>query len=197
MRILLVAGPRTGSTSLLKALTKTLEISSITVPDSYQYPDHLKLIYRIGSLKDTLIRTSVTYNHGMPIDKFVRTFDHTVLLSRKDTRDYRTSFLNLYYKKLHKHSGWHDTYSESEIPKTISNSTQFNSEFSKVLTERLEIEKLSRNIGIPILYYEDLYHTNSGIVTLKTQIPSLDVNKFKTILSTTRKMRSKIEPKII
>lgn len=197
MKILLLACPRSGSTTLHKSLSKTLNLNSITIPDNYQYPNHFNLIKHIINTDDIIVRTSVQTNHGFDLQDFIKYFDYTILLSRLNDMEHKVSFANLYYKKIYKKSGWHDIYSQTEIPKKIFDDTNFILYFDSILKEKNKLIELSNFLKIPISYYENIYKDESGFQTIKNIIPSINIEILKQHISSTKKLNTKIEYKLI
>lgn len=197
MKVLLLASPRSGSTTLLKSLSKTLNLKDISISDNYQYPNHFNLIKHIINTDDTIVRTSVHTNHGFDLHDFINYFDYTILLSRLNDMEHKVSFANLYYKNFYKKSGAHDIYSEIEIPKKIYNDANFILYFNSILEEKNKLIELSKFLKIPILYYENIYKNKTDFQIIKNIIPSIDIELLKQHILSSKKMNTKIESKLI
>jgi hypothetical protein len=198
MRILLLACPRSGSTSLLKSLSKSLNLNHISIdPESFKYSKNKKLISHILKKDNVIIRSSVIINHGMPIIEFISKFDYTILLSRENNEDHKISFSNLYYKKMYNENIVHDTYTLSEIPNYIFELEDFILKFNKILEEKKYIENISNLLKLPIIYYEYLYYSKEGTLMLKNFIPEINIFNLEKELLSTKKMRKCIETKLI
>lgn len=197
MKVLLLASPRSGSTTLLKSLSKTLNLRDISISDNYQYPNHFNLIKHIIDTDNVIVRTSVNINHGFDLHNFINYFDYTILLSRLNDKEHRVSFANLYYKNFYKKSGPHDIYSEKEIPKKIYSDSKFISYFNSILEEKNKLIELSKFWKKPILYYENIYKNETDFKTIKNIIPSIDIELLKINISSSKKMNTKIEYKLI
>jgi hypothetical protein len=198
MKILLLACPRSGSTSLLYSLSKNLNLYPISInPESYNHTSDKKLISYILEKDNIIVRSSVLINHQMSIIEFISKFDYTILLSRENNEEHKISFSNLYYKKMYNENMVHDTYTLSEIPNYIFELEDFILKFNKVCEEKKYIENISNLLKLPIIYYEYLYYGKMGISTLKEFIPEIHISDLEKQLLSTKKMRKCIETKII
>lgn len=198
MKILLLACPRSGSTSLLNSLSKNLNLYPISInPESYNHTRDKKLISYILEKDNIIVRSSVLINHEMSIIEFISKFDYTILLSRENNEEHKISFSNLYYKKMYNENMVHDIYTLSEIPNYIFELEDFILKFNKVREEKKYIENISNLLKLPIIYYEYLYYSKMGISTLKEFIPEIDIFDLEKELSSTNKMRKCIQSRII
>jgi hypothetical protein len=198
MKIVVIAPPRTGSTSLLTSLSQSLNLKVITIPESYIYPDNFKLIEHAINSDNVIVRTGIRVNHGFPIQDFLKFFDYTILLSRKNNDEHKISFANLYYKHFYTNTGYHNVYTKDELPNTMFQSEHFISYFNNnIIIEKQFIKELSDKESIPIIYYEDLYQSSAGPQLIKNLIPELNLDKFLNCISNTKKIRINLEKKII
>ena len=88
--------------------------------------------------------------------KYMKEFDRTILLSRQDFADcFRSHLLGQYYRTASSKYEWSYSsyYEDRDVP--------FNKDAQWVLNLALDsfrlVEEVSRQTGIPIVYYEDLY----------------------------------------
>lgn len=88
--------------------------------------------------------------------EYMKEFDRTILLSRKDFADcFRSHLLGQYYKTASSDYKWDYSsyYEDRDIP--------FNKDSQHILNLCLEsfrlVEEVSRQKGIPLVYYENLY----------------------------------------
>jgi len=166
MRILIIAVPRTGSTSLAINIGKENyhEIHEPYNPilDGYEknlYPnkeiDKDRLVVK-HTISDEPHEKYVKFksNIHLLID-YVKYFDKVILLDRKISQEHLESFLSLKYTQEQKVSS-HSRWELSTIPTEWIDNHML--EYKKELDIlKSEIESLSKIIDIPITYYEDLY----------------------------------------
>lgn len=198
MKIIIIGPPRTGSTSLSTALSKSLNLKIVNMPGSYQYPNNFSLIEHIINTDNIIFRTDTKVNHGFVIEDFINFFDYTILLSRRNEDDHKISFANLYYKHFYTHIRNHEIYTKQEIPTSIYQSKHFEKCYNdNILIEKESIKELSKNKDIPTIFYEDLYESLDGYKLITNLISELDSDKFFNFISSTKKIRFNIEKKII
>lgn len=197
MKILIVCVPRTGSTSFTKSLSKTLNIPVISIPDSYEYPTNKKLIEQVLSRSNVIFRMSPFHNTGYRLLDFLEKFDNIILLSRNDIENHFISMVNLYYMELTKLGREHATYSESDIPPNMFKEFEGSVDWNRVKADRKELELLSKQLNIPLLYYEDLYFTEKGYSILQQNIPNLDIKLFKEFITSTKKIKIEVEKTLL
>lgn len=160
MRVLIIALPRTGSTSLLKKLSKQYKLKSLFEPfigaSKYDYSDTLKnivvktMMYHLPPKSDNVIDGYIQLSSK---------FDEVTLLSRRNLNECAESWA---YLQEHnrpnimsgfnsiKHYIW-DPPSDDKIQKALDFVVNLHS----------ELEKISEVLNIPITYYEDIYDVNS------------------------------------
>jgi hypothetical protein len=150
MKILLITLPRTGSTSLLKKIVEQQNLISISEPfndvngNLEKYKD-----YNWKSTNNICVKTHINHKDVRFYLDFIKFFDEVILLSRKDLNacaeslSYANHFQNFTEK-----------YKWIKTP-NLNNNIKLVNEFNK------ELEKLSKLINIDILYYEDLFNSES------------------------------------
>jgi len=150
MKILLITLPRTGSTSLLKKISKEQKLNSISEPfnnvngNLEKYKD-----YKWKNENDICVKTHINHKSIRFYLDFVKFFDKVILLSRKDLNALAESlsYANHFQNFTEKYE-WITTPNLNQNIKLVK-------EFNK------ELEKLSKLINIDILYYEDLFNSES------------------------------------
>jgi len=191
MKILIITTPRSGSTSLVKTLSHLLNLSIVNIPNAYTYPKNKSLIdHLISQDKNVIVRMNPIQNVGYSFKDFVKFFDHVFLLTRKNKEDHFKSVVNLIYKENIKKEGENYTYHYSEIPQKFIKEFKSNKNWYYVLKAIGLINKISNELSIPILYYEDLYYGN-GIELILKKIKNLDKSLFQKELFKTKKLRKK------
>ena len=159
MKVLLITLPRTGSTSLLKRISKEQKLNSIGEPfnnvngNLEKYKD-----YDWKNINDICVKTHINHKDVTFYLKFIKFFDEVILLSRKDLNACAESlsYAN-YFQNFTEKYDWINTPNLDENIKLVK-------EFNK------ELEKLSKLINIKILYYEDLFNTESADKLRKNDI---------------------------
>jgi len=159
MKVLLITLPRTGSTSLLKRISKEQKLNSISEPfnnvnsNLEKYKD-----YDWKNTNDICVKTHINHKDVTFYLDFIKFFDEVILLSRKDLKALAESlsYAN-YFQNFTEKYDWINTPNLDENIKLVK-------EFNK------ELEKLSKLINIKILYYEDLFNTESADKLRKNDI---------------------------
>ena len=150
MKILLITLPRTGSTSLLKKIGEEQNLISITEPfnnvngnlEKYKY-------YNWKNTNDICVKTHINHKDVTFYLEFIKFFDEVILLSRKDLKALAESLsYSNYFQNFTEKYEWIKTPNFNENIKLVK---EFNE----------ELEKLSKLTNIKILYYEDLFDSES------------------------------------
>ena len=150
MKVLLITLPRTGSTSLLKRISKEQKLNSISEPfndvngNLEKYKD-----YDWKNINDICVKTHINHKDVTFYLKFIKFFDEVILLSRKD--------LNACAESL-SYATYFQTFTEKYEWITTPNLSQ-NIKLVKEFNE--ELENLSKLTNIKISYYEDLLNPES------------------------------------
>jgi hypothetical protein len=213
MRILILATPRSGSTSLVKLIDSHIKLSNHTTliePFNYEFNQYLKKIDSILNVENILIKNLFLIGiDDYPIDSFGNVyeyiewcytfFDKIILLDRKDKLAQSESFAINETSMRERAIGWHTPkiYDIEKIePSYIK--TMFNR-----YTESSEIlHKISYDKKFPIFYYEDIFvkHNKSHIEDLFKYLDMKleDVHYEEYVSSPYRKIRiNKTEQKLL
>ena len=159
MKVLLITLPRTGSTSLLKKISKEQKLNSIGEPfnnvngNLEKYKD-----YDWKNINDICVKTHINHKDVTFYLKFIKFFDEVILLSRKDLNACAESlsYAN-YFQNFTEKYEWIKTPNFNENIKLVK---EFNE----------ELEKLSKLTNIKISYYEDLFDSESEYKLRKNDI---------------------------
>jgi hypothetical protein len=159
MKILLITLPRTGSTTLLKTISEKQKLNPISEPfndvngnsQKYKY-------YNWKNTNDICVKTHINHKDILFYLEFIKFFDEVILLSRKDLNACAESlsYANHYQNFTEKYE-WIKT---PNLNKNIKLVNEFDA----------ELEKLSKLTNIKILYYEDLFNTESEDKLRKSNI---------------------------
>ena len=152
MKILILALPRTGSTSLLDKISKEYNLKKVFEPF---HPTTQNGWNRYDSTEDNIIVKSIVCHHSDNL-KLIKDFDEIILLSRKNFNDHLES--HSYHVYFANTNGYYhiNPYIYKEPPTHIIELCK-----SDLIDMNNELEKISKITNIPIVYYEDLFDLNS------------------------------------
>ncbi len=147
MRILIIALPRTGSTSLLNKLAKERRLKPIFEP--FDGTNRTKY-----NGENNVVLKTIICHHSNNIE-LSREFDEVILLSRKNLLECAEShsFQTHFSKKKNYNSN--DPYFYEEVPSDV-----FELCYSDIIKWNDEINELSNKLNTPVTYYEDLFNPN-------------------------------------
>ena len=154
MKILILALPRTGSTSLLYKIGDEKKLTPIFEPFDKSDRDTYK-----SSDNNIVVKTMIyhKYEEDKPqIETHInlcREFDEIILLTRKDLKQCAESWSYLQHHKGDKFNSVQQ-YQWELTP-------NFNDEYNNILKWNEEINEISRILNIKLTYYEDIYDINS------------------------------------
>jgi hypothetical protein len=144
MSILIIALPRTGSTSLLYKLAKENGFKSLFEPF-----DNSGRVKYTGE-KNVVLKTIIC--HHADNFELSKKFDKVILLSRKNILECAESHAYQTYFSKTKNYNSNNPYYYEEVPSEI-----FQLCYNDILKWNIELEDLSKRLNIPITYYEDIY----------------------------------------
>ena len=147
MGLIIVCGPRTGSTNLMLSLASSYSLPYIFEPDIITDFDYSK--YKNKIVKYVLLGELDSDYYKRLID-IIKQFDTVILLDRKNKEEQSESFYSLrnygtFYKK------WGHQY----IDKT---SEQYKDILRDVKIKSEVLVKLSEELNLKINYYEDVFY---------------------------------------
>jgi hypothetical protein len=148
MRVLIIALPRTGSTSLLYNISKERDLRPIFEPFDWSG----RFLYNDDM--DNVVVKTIIYQHPNNIE-LSKKFDEVILLNRRNFNDHLESYSYLYHNKP---LGYHS----AKPYRYISPPADVIKEAEKLLIKMSEnLKYLSDTLNIPIQYYEDLFNPES------------------------------------
>lgn len=160
MRILIIALPRTGSTSLLEKLSKQYNLKAVFEPfigaSRYAYSD---------TLKNIVVKTMMYHlppNSDNVIDGYIQLsskFDEVILLSRRNLNECSESWAYLQEHNQPKMKGGFHSQKHYIWNPPADDKIQKALDF--VVNLHSELEEIGKALNIPITYYEDIYDVNS------------------------------------
>jgi len=147
MSILIIALPRTGSTSLLYKLAKKNNLNPLFEPF-----DNTGRVNYNGE-KNIVLKTIICHHpNNFELSKG---FDEVILLSRKNILECAESHAYQTYFSKTKNYNSNNEYYYEEVPSKI-----FQLCYNDIIKWNEELNELSLKLNIPITYYEDLYDLN-------------------------------------
>jgi len=155
VKIIIISLPRSGSTSLLHKLSNDMKLEEYNEPFRAEnnHKDYNWLDGKDNYIVKTLIGQPRVKNAVSFYKEYCKKFDKIILLSRRDLLDCAKSYAYLQWNlsTISKNDNyvWEITPNLNEVYQTILN---LNS----------NLEKLSSEINIDIIYYEDIYDKNSN-----------------------------------
>lgn len=184
MKVLIISTGRTGSTSLLKVLTRCLEYDMSfepynpvnSTPWPYKFKDNVVCKSIILHKPDDYKKSSYSFHKELS-----KQFDKFIIMDRYSIDDQVKSVT---YALNRKDGNWHQPY--------INNDSIEIDEITKkvLLKSKDDIKRLSETLNIPISYYEDIFGNNlSKALRLfnRWNLPNLDFKTYKSNLDKTQK----------
>jgi hypothetical protein len=150
MKILLITLPRTGSTSLLKSLSKEYNLKVISEPfnsSTKNIEEYENFDWQVAD--EICVKTHINHKDVPFYLEFIKFFDEVILLSRKDLNACAESlsYANHFQSFTEKYK-WIKTPNLNENVKLVKKFDE-------------DLKELSKLIKIKVLYYEDLFDINS------------------------------------
>ena len=162
MKILIEAIPRSGSTALLKALSKIYNCTPISEP-WLRADDHETLTHDFLSLRkinNVVIKSMASqipsdgkYEDRLDIHtRFAKQFDVVICLGRKNKKEQVESFIHA-VKNNKEPKEWHSKYTFND---NISDQDydQYGIQYDNHMSD---LKLLANNLGSDIIWYEDLF----------------------------------------
>lgn len=148
MSVLIISLPRTGSTSLLRKVAKEKNLKPLFEP----FDGTNRVTY--NNEKNVVVKTIICH-HSNNLE-LATNFDEIILLSRKNLIECIESHAYQTYFSKNKNYNSNNPYYYEEVPLEI-----FKLCYNDIMKWDVEIKELSKQLNIPITYYEDLYNPNS------------------------------------
>ena len=172
MKVIIISLPRTGSTTLMKALGTVFNLETVNEPYYDKNPE--AQVYPIKQ-KNYFIEKSHINHKPSNIDKssfdffcdYYKEFDNVILLGRNDLDAMTESFI-----QGRNTNNFHDPYS---IPKG-KKFKNFNKYRERAEHWMNTVEKFSQTNNIPITWYEDLYSGEKSIINKVIKDWGLDID---------------------
>jgi hypothetical protein len=175
MKILIIATPRSGSTTLINIVAKMLGYIKYYEPYNYWHPGLASQNYPKVLPKDVVVKTMYSQ---IPLDldieskefylQEIKKFDKIILLSRLDIKASYESFN--YRLKFTPKGNWHTKYTYNETERNID-------VYSSFLTWTNDLIEFSKEISTPVTWYEDIYDVNDRKVVEDWDL-NLDIDIF-------------------
>ena len=200
MKILILALPRTGSSSLLRKIHKQnyigfFEPYGLPAKKLYNNPypltqlfENKKIVVKqmvcdIPNEKDFPVEffphpyTNPTLYVSQQLD-FTKYFDKIILLDRKNITEHLESFIHVKYKMENNQSA-HSNWYKTDLPKKWRDDFIRENRHSVFYTMKSEMLLLSKKLNIDITWYEDLFGNdrNKSLEIIKSWNLDLDSNQ--------------------
>lgn len=147
MSVLIIALPRTGSTSLLYKIAEEKNLKPLFEP--FDNTDRVEYV-NDGNI---IVKTIICHHpNNLELSK---EFDEIILLSRKNLMECAESHTYQTHFSKTKNYNSNNPYLYEEAPREV-----FELCYSDILKWNGDLEKLSLQLNIPIVYYEDLFNPN-------------------------------------
>jgi ABC-type multidrug transport system ATPase subunit len=148
MKVLIISLPRTGSTSLLYKLASEKGLTPLFEP--FDGSDRVKY----NNESDVVVKTIISHHsNNLELSK---EFDEVILLSRKNLLECTESHAyQTYFSKVKNYNSNNPYYYEDVIDSV------FKVCYDDIIKWNIELGELSKQINIPISYYEDIFDINS------------------------------------
>ena len=144
MSILIIALPRTGSTSLLYKLAKENGFTPLFEPF-----DNSGRVQYSGE-KNVVLKTIICHHSNN--FELSKEFNKVILLSRKNLLECAESHAYQTYFSKTKNYNSNNQYYYEEVPSNI-----FELCYNDIIKWNMDLNELASKLNIPITYYEDIY----------------------------------------
>ena len=178
MKILIISLPRTGSTTMLKTLGKKHDLKTIFEPFNSAFKKQYNHNMKNVVVKTIIGQVPTTENITSYVEwivEFSKHFDEVILLSRKNLVACIESIsylMNTLFKKKSCMKKLYNSNSEYFYEKPPDDVYQKYETY--IIDANEKINKISELLGIPIIYYEDIYDLNSNERLRKEGKPKLN-----------------------
>lgn len=175
MRILIIGTARSGTTTLTTAIGSVMSLNQVMEPFNPGVSYNLYNPIQKNVILKTLIQHHETFDDLVELSK---TFDKTILLSRRDKIASWESYCNGVDKrqKLKDRNGYYDGFHLWHQP-YVHNPESLDEKSKDVVIGIMDsIVKLSEYMELPIMWYEDLYSTNRELAEQTFNSLGLSIN---------------------
>ena len=184
MKILIIAIPRSGSQTLLKSIGTCLNLTTMGEPFN-------EAIRKNVNFHDTVVENNVVVKSLIDINipnvinfykEYSKSFDKTILLSRKNTKELSESYeFQIWKDEL---TTWHQKY-------TYSQNGDIDKWVEFMIKNKSDLEILSNELKIEIDWYEDLYCGDEEKIVnfLNKHEITVDIPEFSEYLNPKHRLR--------
>jgi hypothetical protein len=183
MKILIIAIPRSGSTTLITSLSSILNLKRIDEPfnnslyKNIQYDTILVDAIRTLPKDDVIVKSLISINVSNLINfykSYSKMFDKVIILSRKSTKDAAESFAYQKLKDYTKDDNWHAKW---RYPKNGDELYEIDKYIEWMVETKKWLEILSKELNVDIDWYEDLYSGKKRKINKFLKKHQLDIDK--------------------
>ena len=187
MKILIIAIPRSGSTTLIRAMSSTLKLKRIDEPFNEELWENVNWDYTpennvvVKSLINIIVPNHNTINFYKEYSKL---FDKTIILSRKNTQEAAESYAFQMWTPTNIPNKWHQKYNYNQLG-DIDKWVEF------MIKTKNNLETLSNELNIEIDWYEDLYCGDEEKIVnfLNKHKITVDIPEFSEYLNPKHRLR--------
>ena len=187
MKILIIAIPRSGSTTLLKTISSMLKLKRMGEPFNEGFARNVNWNYKpennvvVKSLINIIVPNHNTINFYKEYSKL---FDKTIILSRKNTQEAAESYAFQMWTPTNIPNKWHHKYNYNHLG-DIDKWVEF------MIKNTSDLEILSKELNIEIDWYEDLYSGKKEEIVRFVNKHKIDINldKFSEYLNPKHRLR--------
>ena len=194
MKILVISPPRCGSTSLLRNISKLADYDMIfepymgndpltshikeSIPYPFDVPNNCIVKIITNQLPKKFVFTETSNIFFNFIDSIYKDYDKVILLNRRNEKEHFESYVNLsvrFKNNQNPNHPWFFQDIENKLSTVLLN---------EITLYRTVINKLSSELSIPMIYYEDLYgdDRNKSLEIIKSWKLGIDNNKLNECL---------------
>jgi hypothetical protein len=155
MKVLIIALPRTGSTSLLYKYAKEYKLMSLFEP--YDKTDRCTYVQNMNNVIVKTLIYQIPYGYSNIIDGYVelsKEFDKVILLTRKNLDECAESWA---YLKYFNQRDFDST--KNYVWKPVPNLTEHKNDITNWNQCLIKIGEI---LNIDLVYYEDIFDKNSN-----------------------------------
>ena len=185
MKILIISIPRSGSTTLIRAMSSTLKLKKIYEP--FNEADNRDVDWDYTPENNVVVKSLIAINVNNPIEffkKYSKLFDKTILLSRKNTQETLESYTFQVLQTKPVPNSWHEKYIYTQ-----------NGDIRRwknwMIKKKNNLEILSNELNIEIDWYEDLYSGDEAKIVnfLNKHKINVDIPEFSEYLNPKHRLR--------
>jgi len=167
LKILIIATPRSGGTSLTEAIGSQnyhqIHEPFLTRKENHEFLEYDEVHWRLQKHDNIVVRTiaqqkppSIKYNITNFHQILAKDFDKVICLDRLNTIEHEQSHINLLWK-IQNNRNVKKKWNIDEIPEEFVDGYYFDNHHHDLRESKEQLKLTSEVLGVPITWYEDLY----------------------------------------